>query len=182
MRRCGPTSPTTMRQTCSACPNALLRLDNPHRLAVKPGANVLDDVVEIFPVILLAHIAEMRCDDDVVHLAEWMIERKRLDIENVEPGAGNGLRLERCDQRFLVNYRAAGRVDEVSRFLHQPQLFCTDQSARAVTEHKMDGDEIRVAEEVLLRHVVRASGLGFLFGEVLAPSDGLHAEGLADRG
>ncbi len=46
----------------------------------------------------------------------------------------------------------------------------------------MDGDEIRVAEKVVLGNVVRARGLGFLFGQVLAPGDSLHAEGLADRG
>ncbi len=46
----------------------------------------------------------------------------------------------------------------------------------------MDGDEIRNAEKILLGDIVRACGLRFLLGEVLAPGDCPHAEGLADRG
>src|SRR4029078_3014572 len=45
----------------------------------------------------------------------------------------------------------------------------------------MDGDEIRVAEKVLFRDVVRAGGLGLFFGQVLTPGDGLHAKSLPAR-
>src|SRR6188474_3325945 len=48
----------------------LFRLNDPHRLTIEPGTDVLDDVRKIFPVVLLAHIAEMRRDDDIVHLTE----------------------------------------------------------------------------------------------------------------
>ena len=54
----------------------LFRLNNPHRLAVEPGADVFDDVGKIFPVVLLADIAEMRRKHDVVELAVRMVERK----------------------------------------------------------------------------------------------------------
>src|SRR5262249_25091331 len=96
--RYGPMLPTTMRQSFSDLSDASLRLDDPHGLAVEPSSDVIDDVRKVFPVVLLAHIAEMRRDDDIVHLTERMIERQRLDIENVKPGAGNGFRLKRCDQ------------------------------------------------------------------------------------
>src|SRR4029079_12576618 len=92
MSRCVPTSPITTRRSCSAWPDALLRLDDPPRFAVEPGADVFDDVWKIFPVILFAYIAEMRRDDDIVHLAERMIEREWFDIENVQPGPSDRLR------------------------------------------------------------------------------------------
>src|SRR6185437_13019341 len=85
---CARTSPTITRRGCSAF-DALLRLDHAHGLAVEPSADVLDDVGEIFPVILFAHIAEMRRDHDIVHLSKRVIERQRFDVENVEPGAGD---------------------------------------------------------------------------------------------
>src|SRR6185503_9839235 len=44
----------------------------------------------------------------------------------------------------------------------------------------MDGNEIRVAEKVVLGDVVRASSLGPLLGEILTPGAGLHAKSLAD--
>src|SRR5882762_10852930 len=44
----------------------------------------------------------------------------------------------------------------------------------------MNAEEIRLAEQVLLRHQRSPAGLGGLGGEVLAPGDQLHAERLAD--
>ena len=46
----------------------------------------------------------------------------------------------------------------------------------------MNGDEIRLAEQVLLADVVDARLLAFLRREVLAPGDDLHAERLGDLG
>src|SRR5690242_17424639 len=82
---------------------ALLRLDHPDRFAIEPGANVLDHVGKIFAVVLLADIAEMRRNHDIVHLAEGMIERQWLDIEYVQAGASNRLVLQRCDQRLFID-------------------------------------------------------------------------------
>src|SRR5215831_15687388 len=95
-----------MAGTSSAMtPTASLRVDHPDRLAVEPGADVLDGVGEILPVILLADIAEMRRDHDIAHLAERMIERQRLDVEHIDAGAGNSPVLQRRDQRPLVDDR-----------------------------------------------------------------------------
>src|SRR4051812_20837322 len=44
----------------------------------------------------------------------------------------------------------------------------------------MNAQEIRLAEQILLRHQRGATGLGGLRGEILAPGDQLHAERLAD--
>src|SRR6185295_10220090 len=38
-----------------------------------------------------------------------------------------------------------------------------------------------MAEKIFLGDVARASCFGFLFGQVLAPGDDIHAEGLTDR-
>src|SRR5260370_37208985 len=44
----------------------------------------------------------------------------------------------------------------------------------------MNAQEVRLAEQVFLRHQRGAAGLGGLRGEVLAPCDQRHAERLAD--
>src|SRR5690348_12263834 len=69
-------------------PNSL-RLDHPDRLAIEPGADVLDNIREIFSVVLLADITKVRRDHDIIHLPERMIERQWFDIENVEAGPRN---------------------------------------------------------------------------------------------
>src|SRR5260221_3009078 len=44
----------------------------------------------------------------------------------------------------------------------------------------MDAQEVRLAEQVFLRHQRGAAGPGGLRGEILAPRDQRHAERLAD--
>ena len=74
------------------------------------AADVLDDVGEIFAVVLLADIAEMRRDHDIVELAVGMIERQRLDLEHVEAGAGDFLVLQGREQRRLDRRSAPREV------------------------------------------------------------------------
>src|SRR4029078_10221877 len=84
-------------------------------------------------------------------------------------------------ERLLYDGRGARGIDHISRLFHRPEFFRTDESARAVTQHNMDRDEIGVAEQIVLGEVVRAGSFRLVLGQVLAPGDGLHAEGLADR-
>src|SRR5262249_6836856 len=59
-------------------------------------------------------------------------------------------------------------------------LICQWQARRAAAQDNVDGDEICVAEKIVLGDVISACGFGLFFGQVLAPGNGLHAEGLAD--
>src|SRR5262245_7326636 len=83
-----------------------------HRLAVEEIADIGDDVGIIDPVVLHADVAEMRREHDVVELAEWMVDRQRLDVEHVETGTADAGSGERRDQRLLVDDRPARRVDQ----------------------------------------------------------------------
>jgi hypothetical protein len=57
-----------------------------------------------------------------------------------------------------------------------------DQAARPVREDEVDGDEIGGLQQFFLRHLGRANLGGALGGEILAPGDHLHAEGLGVSG
>ena len=60
-----------------------------HRLAVEEGADVVHHAGEKGAVVLLGDVAEMRREHDIVELAQRMIDRQRLDVEDVEAGAGD---------------------------------------------------------------------------------------------
>jgi hypothetical protein len=81
--------------------------ERPHRLAIKKAADVLNRVGEIAAVILLGNVAEVRRDHDIIHLAEWMIERQRLDIEDIETGAGDLVLSQRGDEGGFIDDRPA---------------------------------------------------------------------------
>src|SRR5262245_35257925 len=160
----------------------LLRGDDPDRLAVEEAANVLDDVRIVALVILLADVAEMRGQHDIVELAERVIGGQRLDVEDVEARAGDLLVLERLEQRAFDDDRPARGVDQVGRLLHQPEFARGDEAAVALAELHVDRQEVGVPEQVVLRDVFDTDLLAALGREILAPGDALHAERLADAG
>ena len=92
---------------------------------------------------------------DIVHLAERMIERQRLDVEHVEAGAGDRLVLSAAISAFSSTIGPREVLIEVGRLLHQAEFLGADQAARAVAQHDMDGDEVGVAEQVLLGRRIR---------------------------
>ena len=49
------------------------------------------------------------------------VRRVRFLLEDIKAGAGDGLTSERRDEGFLVNYRAAGDVDDISVRAKAPQ-------------------------------------------------------------
>ena len=119
---------------------------------------------------------------DVVHLAQRMIERQRLDVEHVEPGAGDLLVAQGREHRRLVDDRTARRVDQVGGGLHQAEFLGPDDAARSLRQDNVDGDEVRLAEQIVLADIADAGCLAFLRRQVLAPGDDLHAERLGDVG
>jgi hypothetical protein len=62
----------------------------------------------------------VRRDDDVIERQQRIVGRRGLDLEDVEPGAGDAAGRERRDQRLLLDDRPARGVDQVGRRLHQP--------------------------------------------------------------
>src|SRR4051812_40072060 len=87
-------------------------LQNPHRASRQPLPDVVDHLRVVDLVALLADIAEVRGEHDIVELAEGMIERQRLDVERIKPRAGELAAAERGKQRRLVDDRPARRVDQ----------------------------------------------------------------------
>ena len=77
---------------------------------------------------------------------------QRLDVEHVEPGAGDRARAQRPEQRVLVDDRPARGVDEHGGRLHQRELAGADQPARALGEPQVDAHDVRALEQLFLAH------------------------------
>ena len=97
----------------------------------------------------------MRRQDHIRQLAQRMIDRQRLGVEDVEPGAGDPIFLQRLDQRGSSTQRPARGVDQISGRLHLRQFMRADQSARARAQHEVHGDEVGVAKQLFFRRVRR---------------------------
>src|SRR4030042_965502 len=81
-------------------------------------------------------------------------------------------------QRRLFHNLPPRGVDEISRRFHQAQLPRADNAAGASAQDEVDGEDIGMAEQLVL---FDAAGLAFsrpLLRPVLAPGDAVHVEGM----
>src|SRR5712664_2883522 len=67
---------------------------------------------------LLRVKGDVRRGDDVGQRQQWMIGRQTFRHTNVECGPGDPAFVQRLQQRILVDYRAARRVDDKRGWLH----------------------------------------------------------------
>src|SRR5688572_5214139 len=94
--------------------------------------------------------------------AQRVVGGQRLGIVNVEGSAGDALFLEGGGERAGVNDGSAGSVDDGSAGLHEAELAGADKAAAAVRQHKMHGDVVGAAEQIVL-----LDALGADFGGAL---------------
>jgi hypothetical protein len=118
----------------------------------------------------------MRCCEDVVQRPEGVIRRQRLNVEYVDRRASDLLVLQHADQSLLFDDWPARRVDQPSRRLHSRQLRGTYQAARSAAQHKMDRQDIRLLEQLILGYQDCARSFGGLGRHVLAPGNQIHSK------
>ena len=91
----------------------------------------------------------MREEDDVDPPEEARVDG-RLLLVDVEPRAAEVPRLERLDERGLVDDRAARRVDEESlRSSSATSSGRAEPAARRGRERRVDREDVRLREELL---------------------------------
>jgi hypothetical protein len=101
-------------------------------------------------------------------------------IEDINGRARDFAASESLNQIGLDHDRPARRIHKSGRRLHKRQLRCAHKAARTAAEHQVNTDKIRLLEQLVFRHEYGAGCRRTLGGEVLAPCDYGHAEGLAD--
>src|SRR3954469_19982192 len=122
----------------------------------------------------------MRSQDYVRRLPQLVIDRQRLLVVDVEPGISEPPCLERLDNGFGIDNRAARCVDQDRAWLHQPDFARADQTAAAIAQNEVHREYVGATEQLILFDPFDALRGGFLGRQVLAPGDRLHAEGEPD--
>ena len=125
----------------------------------------------------------MRRRHDPRRVAVGMIGGQRLDIEDIEAGAGDLAALDRLDQGVFVDDGPPRGIDEIGARLHVGQCLGVDGAPAAVRQDQMDRNDIRLAKQIFFTGDETDAVLGAsLIGEVLAPGGDIHAEGQPDPG
>jgi hypothetical protein len=93
----------------------------------------------------------VRRQDDVRHLVQGVVLAGRLDLEHVEPGAGDPLLLQRLDQRSLVHRRATARRDEDRGLLHLAEVLLLQEAAALRRVRQVHGNEVGGGQHVRQR-------------------------------
>src|ERR1700694_4083236 len=86
------------------------------------------------------HACDMRRHDDVGKLKQRMAGRRRLLLENIEPGAGKLAGHQRVIQRRLVDNPTACGIDEIGRRLHALQARRIEHPDRLWRLRAVDAD------------------------------------------
>lgn len=108
-----------------------------------------------------------------------MIQRERLDIEDIQTGPRDLLLPEDSDERVLNHERATRGIDEERGGLHARKVFVTDHSDGALGEDHVDGDNVAGLEQLLLRSdEVDSLSLGALACQIWGPASDAHPKRL----
>ena len=118
----------------------------------------------------------MRRGDDLGKTEEAIV-RRRLDLEDVEPGAAEGAPLDGVGEGSLVDESAARRIDDARRRLAAGQPFRREQRLGAGGRH-VQGDEVRGRAQLVQLHELDVEIRGDLTRDEGVVRDALHAEGV----
>src|SRR5579863_9273301 len=143
---------------------------------VEPLQNVRNSILIERLVKMLRDVSDMRCCQDVVQRPEGVIWRQRLNVEYVDRRASEFLALQHADQSLLFDDWPARRIDQPGRRLHSRQLRGAYQAARSAAQHKMNRQDIRLLEQLILGYKDCARSFSGLGRHVLAPGNQIHSK------
>ena len=126
---------------------------------------------------------EVRREHDVRRIAQRRVGRQRLLGEHVERGAGEPARTQRCDERLLVDERAARGVDEQRAGPQQREPGRVDEAARRIRDRQVEADDVGGLERCIDRLGPLDPELGHALGRhVRVVGHDVHAERPRTRG
>ena len=88
----------------------------------------------------------VRRDDDVGEREQRIGRRNRLLVKDVESRTGEAATRKRVDERFLIDERAARRIDQKCRRFQEREPLSRQQTRRFRTETQMHTHEIGLPE------------------------------------
>ena len=125
----------------------------------------------------------VRGDDDVGHLPERGFGRERLGIGDVDPGTGNGARLEGEDQGFLIDRAAPAGIEEKGGVAHGGEFGGAEHMAGVRSEREGVDDEVGPGQQLGKlggeEDFVNVGGLG---GGAVTDGEDVQSEGASLNG
>src|ERR1700722_13365061 len=113
---------------------------------------------------LARYIAQMRTDGNVIHGTEWMVGRRRFEIEDIDTRAREAAGAQRRDKIGLDHDRPARGVDQISLTLHQSELARRHQAASTVAQLNVDRENVGQAKQIVLLDASRSARRRGLIG------------------
>ena len=106
---------------------------------------------------LMRHPGGVLGDDDVVHVQQRMLGRRRLLLPHVEPGGGEMAAGQRRMQRRLVVDVAARGGDEDRAGLHPGEALGIHQPAAVGGERQVQADHVALGQQLRHLHLAGAA-------------------------
>jgi hypothetical protein len=82
-------------------------------------------------------VPDVREEERLVRLQQARVYTVRLNLIDVESTSRNLSRLERLNQRLLINHPSSSGVDDDRRLLHRLELRCADSVLRLRVEREV---------------------------------------------
>src|SRR5262245_20909133 len=105
--------------------------------------------------------------------------RIRLDLKHIECGTCHLSRLQSIVEIEFVDNAASGAIDKAHAVLHASDRVLVDEVSGGVTERNMNGNEIRLFENIFDFDEFEAAGKVSIRIDVRVVSDDVHAHRLA---
>src|SRR5215469_15091758 len=146
------------------------------RLTIYIALEVLREDLRDAPEELRGDPRDVRCDDDLRKLVQGVVLGEGLDVEHIEPRAGDPALPQRPNQRRLLDDRSARHVNEDGARLHPPKLALA-HAALGFGRERQEGNEVVRGREELVDAVGRKDEIDVRhqLRRALRPDD-THAE------
>ena len=123
-------------------------VDDVDGTARRVGVDLIEDVGELYLVLVLRHVADMGCADDVVRSKQWMGSvAQRFDFVDVESRHARTPGFQRHLQGSGFDQLCAAGVDEKSRRLHASEVDAGDDTPCLCDQAHVQGHDVTRLEE-----------------------------------
>ena len=122
--------------------------------------------------------AKVRRQDHVRKRPQLAVLGQRLVLEHIEPGGRDLARLDRLDERALLDDPAAGAVEDPQTLLRLGERRLVDHVVGIIRQRHVDGDVVRLGQKLIERRGLHLHRLGPARRKIWIVGQHAHPEGL----
>src|SRR5437868_1326570 len=115
-------------------------------LTFQPGRDALHHIFIKRSITAVCDISEVWSHQHIFQASKGMLGRQWFLIEHIDRRSGNCMRAKGRDEGWLIDDRAARRIDQSCRRFHQRKLSRSDKAPGAGAQDEMDREDVRFTE------------------------------------